>query len=173
MMSSAKTVDQWFSYISDCRAEGTSWAEIERSLAHKGYRISRGYLKTLYEKELQRRTSPERRSTMRWLYENYKKISDLLEANAPWDLVIALVPPPEDLADPSPWFSGLIADFKRITEIMAGSGQGETTQSISSFDPLTSFLQAGSETAQSGEKKGRPARTAMIFSPWEDTDQTN
>lgn len=173
MTSQARTVDKWFSYISNCRAEGTSWAEIERDLARKGDFISRGYLKTLYEKELKRRTSPERRATMRWLYENYGKISDLLERKVSWDVVIALVPPPEEMADPLMRFSDLIADFSQITQIMAGTKQGKTTKSMGNTGPLTRFLDASFETLESGEKKGRPARTAMIFDSWGDTDQTH
>ena len=100
---------------------------------------------------------------MRWLYENYGKISDLLERKVSWDVVIALVPPPEEMADPLMRFSDLIADFSQITQIMAGTMQGETTRSMGNTGPLTPFLEASFEKPESGEKKGWPARTAKIF----------
>lgn len=67
MTSPQKTVEDFFNFISESRADGLSWAEIERRLARKGCSISKGYLKVVYEKEVSRRTSPERRSNLRWL----------------------------------------------------------------------------------------------------------
>jgi len=110
---------------------------------------------------------------MCWLYENYGKISELLEMKVSWDVVIAIVPPPEEMGDPLSHFSDLIADFSQITEIMAGTRQGKTTQSMSNPDPLTPFLHAGYGKAESWEKKERPGRTAVIFDPWQDMGQTH
>ena len=54
MTSPKKTVETWFNFISESRADGLSWAEIERRLAQKGFPVSNGYLKVLYQKEASR-----------------------------------------------------------------------------------------------------------------------
>ena len=68
---------------------------------------------------------------MRWLYENFERISGLLEDNLTWDMIIAILPPPEMTRDPE-CLCDLISDFKRIKESMALCQHGDLDRSADS-----------------------------------------
>ncbi len=179
MTSPQKTVENWFNFITESRADGLSWTEIERRLAQKGCPVSKGYLKVLYQKEVARRSSPERSSNMRWLYENYHKISCLLENNnLAWDMIVAILPPPEMTGDPM-CLCDLISDFKRIKEAMAlrqSNGLDRSTDS-SREQGAPSQLTAKplgegasrNEVSQIERQTERP-RQNRIYGDWSDLD---
>ena len=180
MTSPKKTVETWFNFISESRADGLSWAEIERRLAQKGCPISKGYLKVLYQKEAARRTPHERSSNMRWLYENFHKISELLENNLAWDMIIAIIPPPEMTGDPE-CLVDLISDFKRIKDSMAqhrGNGLNRSTDSSSERGapgglpeiPLVDST-SRNEIRQMERQTERP-RPNRIYGDWSELDST-
>ena len=73
----------------------------------------------LYEKE--EGFSPSQIQAIRWLYQNDDDISTLVEKKVPWDLIIAMVPPNEEM-EAVPWrLSDLIALFKHVKEVMPNS----------------------------------------------------
>ena len=176
MTSPKKTVETWFNFISESRADGLSWAEIERRLAQKGCPVSKGYLKVLYQKEAARRTSHERSSNMRWLYENFHKISELLENNLTWDMIVAIVPPPEMTGDPE-CLCDLISDFKRIKESMAQHRGNDVDSCMdSSKERWTSSPLAAKpfgEGASRNEARQRAqTRPNSIYGDWSELDST-
>ena len=121
MTSPRQCVQLYFNFIAQSRADGLTWAEIERQLDLKGCTISRGYLRVLYEKEEKRVSSPSQIQVLRWLYQNYDDISMLVEKKVPWDLIIAMVPPNEEM-EAVPWrLSDVIALFRHVKEVMPSS----------------------------------------------------
>lgn len=76
----------------------------------------------LYEKEENRVSSPSQIQAIRWLYQNDDDISMLVEKKVPWDLIIAMVPPNEEM-EAVPWrLSDLIALFKHVKEVTPVGG---------------------------------------------------
>ena len=175
-MKPARIVDLDFNYISEQRANRMKWAGIERLLKAKGYRHSRGYLKSLYEKELAKRTSPERKLRVKWLYQNYEGIFNLLAKGLQWDLVLMLVPLEPKIGNPPPDFPGFIADYELIAEAMTshdwdGALSSETllkeTETLPKF-----FANLGSDqwTAEApSEQAGvpEPSKRERIFGSWD------
>ena len=180
MTSPKKTVETWFNFISESRADGLSWAEIERRLAQKGCPVSKGYLKVLYQKEAARRTSHERSSNMRWLYENFHKISELLKNNLTWDMIVAILPPPEMTGDPE-CLSDLISDFKRIKDSMALRQHGDLDRSAYSSRERGARSQMTAKPLEEGasrneirqmERQTERPRPNRIYGDWSELDST-
>lgn len=120
--SPKRYVQIFFNFITQSRAEGLTWTEIERRLAQKGCQLSRGYLRVLYEKEEKRVSSPEQSQVIRWIYHNFEDISELVDDKVPWDLIIAIVPPSEEMSSVAWHISDLISCYTRVKEAMAQPG---------------------------------------------------
>jgi len=176
MTSSRRIVEIWFSFITESRADGLTWTEIERQLALKGCPISRGYLKVLYEKEETRISSPEQSLIIRWLYHNYEEISELAEKRTPWDLIVALVPPDEQMETSSLHLSDLIANFRRVQEAMASVSENTTEEPKPTSELSASASQAVKRRSAGSDSENNPqvvGRHTQVISEWDlpPTDQ--
>ena len=158
MSSQRRTVESWFGFIAQSRAEGLTWSEIERQLAVEGHPVSRGYLRVLYEKEEKRVSSPEQSQVIRWIYHNFEDISELVDDKVPWDLIIAIVPPSEEMSSVAWHISDLISCYTRVKEAMAQPGidaaekaKPESKDSVSRNQGLESLF-ADAATNNQGEE---------------------
>ncbi|WP_298335833.1 hypothetical protein [Ferrimicrobium sp.] len=81
-----------FDEIAQWHAQGVRWSEIGKQLQVTGVAMNINTLRTLYRRELIRRSSPEYGVAMRWVLDNVDEIARLRSRGFTWSSIVILVP---------------------------------------------------------------------------------
>ena len=103
-----------FDAIAEWRGAGETWEAIGQRLFREGLVASRQAVRIAFERESRRRRDPGRVAMLRWLHANLAEIKVLREQGCGWDMVLALVPPDFDTAQPGSDFAAIVAGFRAI-----------------------------------------------------------
>ena len=121
--------------ITEWRALGTSWSEINELIAGEALNHPPASVRTLYHLELARRRSPKRIAAIRWANTNYDLIKDLLDKGCSWIEVPIILPLDLDNA-PTPPLNMLISEFKAIEKVRTAHQSGDSTPPDPASQPM-------------------------------------
>ena len=90
--TSIQLIRSHFDEIAQWHAQGVRWSEIGKQLQVTGVVMNINTLRTLYRRELIRRSSPEYGVAMRWVLDNVDEIARLRNRGFTWSSIVILVP---------------------------------------------------------------------------------
>lgn len=81
-----------FDEITQWHAQGVRWSEIGKQIQVADVAVNTNTLRTLYRRELIRRSSPEYAVAMRWVLDNVEEITRLRNRGFTWSSIAILLP---------------------------------------------------------------------------------
>ena len=168
-----------FDEITEWRSVGTQWSEIDKRIRSLELVTCGNSLRTLYYRELARRTSSTRMENLDWVNVNYQTIKDLRNQGYDWAAIFVQIPRSVNAPLSTPTLNMLIAEFNAIDKARSNNQSGheirseQASQSIptSQAEPLPVASPTTNEThvaPQVAEPASVPLSTVSDTKPLHD-----
>lgn len=134
-MTLSRFIRDNFDEIAERRSSGVPWIEISNWARSSGVKTNAKSVRTLYYRELERRTSSVRMNAVGFVGTNYENIKALRNQGYDWPAAFAQIPPDVNSAGTAPTLNMLIAEFKAIDKARTAHQSGHDTPPEPAFQP--------------------------------------